>query len=170
MTTKRLAALLLLLTACAPAGEPPDSIPSPGAANGGEIRGIVRIVGSAPVNTQVVIQPEGGRAIRITGALRGELEHLAGIEVTVRGAVTPSRDPMADREVNATAYDIVGVNGRPVVMGEIVEVTEAWARLRTSSGEEILLTAPPTGLRVGQKIWAQGTPTLAVQTYGVIRP
>jgi hypothetical protein len=77
---------------------------------------------------------------------------------------------MADREVNATAYDIVGVNGRPVVMGEIVEVTEAWARLRTSSGEEVLLTAPPTGLRVGQKIWAQGTPTLAVQTYGVIRP
>src|SRR5262245_48822103 len=125
MTTMRVAVLLLaVLSACARTGEPPDSIPAPGAAATGEqVRGVVRIVGSAPVNTQVVIQPASGRAVRVTGALRAELEHLSGIEVAVRGTVSASRDPMADREVDVASYDIVGVNGQPVVIGEIIAVS-----------------------------------------------
>jgi hypothetical protein len=171
--TSRLAALgFLLLAACARTAEAPDSVPTPGpgAIVGDAIRGVVRIVGSAPVNVQVVLQPESGRAIRLVGPLRSELERLAGIEVSVRGAIAPSPDPIADRELNATSYDIVAVNGMPVVVGEVVEVDAGVARLRTAAGEVVVLASPPTGLRVGQKIWVQGPRSLVVQSFGVIRP
>jgi hypothetical protein len=161
---------LLLLVACTPPGEPPDSIPAPDTAAGEPVRGTVRVVGSAPVNVQVVLQPPSGRALRLVGPLAGELERLAGVEVAVRGRVEPSPDPMVDRQLRVAGYEIVSVAGRPVVMGEIIAIQEGWVRLRTEAGEEVFLSGAPSQFRVGQKVWVQGPRSIAVQSYGMIRP
>jgi hypothetical protein len=162
-------ALVLMLAACAPAGEPPDSIPAPAAAGAERLEGTVRIVGSAPVNVQVVLQPEQGRAVRLVGPLATELEQLSGVEVSVTGRVERSSDPVTDRQIHASSYRILRVDGAPVVMGEIVSVTGGSARLRTEEGDEVLLSGVPASFRVGQKVWVQGPRTIAVQSFGTIR-
>jgi hypothetical protein len=169
MRVASIAACVLLLTACAPPVEHPDSIPSPNSSEQ-SVRGTVRIVGSAPMNVQVVLQPPSGRALRLTGPLVGELERLSGAEVAVRGRVRPAPDPMVDRQIEAAGYDIVAVNGRPVVSGEIVAREGGFVRMRTPQGDEVLLSGAPEQFRVRQKVWVQGPASVVVQSYGVVRP
>jgi hypothetical protein len=161
----------MLVLGCAPRGEPADSVPSPAGAvpSGAGTVGTVRIVGSAPMNVQVVLQPDTGRSISLTGSLRAELEQLAGARVAVEGEIARSADPIVDRSIEATRYTILAVNGRPVVTGEIVSMNAGIARLRTESGEQIELRGVPDSFRVGQKVWVQGPKSLTVQTYGLIR-
>ena len=167
----RIASFFLIgLTACAPQPEPGDSVPSPADGALEAVSGVVRIVGSAPVNVQVVLQAASGRAFRLTGPLRPELEKLSGIEVTVTGRVSPSPDPMVDRELEATSYEIGMVNGRGVIVGEIVRVARPEATLRTEDGREIYLQSIPTEFTEGQKVWIQGPESVVVQSYGVLRP
>ena len=153
---------------CTRPPETVDSIP-PATALGG-LQGVVRTIGSSPVNTQTVLQPADGGTVRIVGPLASELARLGGIEVIVRGEVVPSSDPVTRRQIEAQSYEIVQVNGQAVVVGEVVEVTSDWARLRLGDGKEIYLNSPPAELRAGQKIWVQGQQSLSVQSYGVIRP
>ncbi|MQA89942.1 MAG: hypothetical protein GEU90_06885 [Gemmatimonas sp.] len=166
--------LTVVLLGCAPRGEPSDSL-SPGTRAAGRegreniLVGVVRIVGSAPVNLQVVVQPEGERTVRLLGPLVPELENLAGVRVAVEGDITESPDPIADRQLEATRYEIVEVDGSPVVMGEIISVSDGNARLRTADGEEVNLSGVPEAFRVGQKVWIQGPRSVAVQAYGMIR-
>jgi hypothetical protein len=162
--------LALTLLACAPRVEPGDSIPPPAGSLPQELTGTVRIVGSAPVNVQVVLRPPSGGDVRLTGPMRAELERLDGAEVAVRGTVRPSRDPLVTREVEVTGYGIVSVDGRPAVMGEVVAVEGGWVRLRADSGEEVYLAGAPSSFRVGQKVWVQGPRSVVVQSYGTIRP
>jgi hypothetical protein len=160
---------LLLLGACAPAEPPMDSIPSTNAA-AEVVRGTVRIVGSAPMNVQVVLRPEEGGSIRIVGPLLPEIQRLSGIQLAVTGPIGPAPDPMADRQIEATGYEIIAVDGQPVVMGEITSISGSSARLRTSRGEEVTLSGVPASFRVGQKVWVQGPENIVVQTFGTIRP
>jgi hypothetical protein len=162
--------LSLLLGGCAPQGEPPDTIPAPAAGGTDRAVGTVRVVGSAPLNVQVVLQPESGRAIRLTGPLREELERLSGAEVAVVGRLQPAPDPMVDRQLHATSYEIVAVDGQPVIMGEIEAITDGWVRLRTPDGEIVHLSGAPASFRVGQKVWVQGPRSVVVQTHGTLRP
>lgn len=162
-------ATVLAVAACAPQQVPSDTMPNTSSADAAAT-GIVRIVGSAPVNVQVVLQPEAGGSIRLTGPLRDELSNLAGARVAVHGDMRPSPDPMADRELRATGYEILSVDGDPVLSGEIVEVTGNRARLRTATGEEFVLNVPPSTFEVGQKVWVQGPHMVAVQSYGIVRP
>ncbi len=159
-----------LLGACAPAGDTPD--PGPGPASGAIERlvGTVRVVGSAPLNVQVVLQPEQGRSVRLTGPLVPELQRLAGAEVAVMGRVEPAPDPLVDRQVVASDYEILTVNGEPVVMGDIVSISDGWVRLRTPDGEEVFLSGAPAEFRVGQRVWVQGPRSIAVQSFGTLRP
>jgi hypothetical protein len=159
-----------LLLACAPRTEPADTVAL--APSGGEtvLRGEVQIVGSTPVNVQVVLQRERGGAVRLVGPLAEELANLSGAHVEVQGEVATSPDPLIDRQVTVTGYDVVSVNGRPVVLGEIVEVTGDRALLRTAGGEEIHVVGVPGSFRVGQKVWVQGPQSVLMQSYGTIRP
>lgn len=160
--------LAVLLTACSPRPEPVDSIAAvPGDSE--SVPGVIRVVGSAPVNVQVMLDPGTGRQIRLTGALRDELARLAGISVTVTGRSAPSSDPMAEREIDVASYEIGLVDGRSVVVGEIIEISGREAQLRTSSGDILFLTGIPNEFRVGQKVWVQGPSTLVVQSFGVLR-
>jgi hypothetical protein len=166
---------VLALLGCAPTPAPSDSIvvggageqaPRPGES---ATRGVIRVVGSAPVNVQVVLQPSDGGSIRLVGALREELMWLAGMAVAGAGARRPSPDPLASGEIEVTSYRIVAVDGEPVVMGEIVAAGTGRATLRTAAGEEVTLDPAPSSLRVGQKVWVQGPRHIAVQGFGVIR-
>lgn len=160
---------LLLLLACAPQNTPADSVGDLTAEGESTVRGIVRTVGSAPVNVQVVLVSEG-RSIRLVGPLAEELARTAGIEVNVEGTLRPSPDPMADMELEATGYRIRTANGQPAVMGEIVEIMGDRARLRTDDGEIVILSSVPRDFRVGQRVWVQGPGGITVQSYGILRP
>lgn len=166
----RMAAFLLLLVvaACTPATEAPDSVPMP--SNADALTGTVRMVGSAPVNIQLVLQPEDGPGVRLAGPLRPELERLTGSVVRVTGPVRPSSDPIVTREVEVTDYDVISIDGRPVIVGEVVSISGGWVRLRTDEGREIYLSGAPETFREGQKVWVQGPDAAIVQSYGTIRP
>lgn len=155
------------LMSCAPNAVPSEE----GATSAGEPEtvGIVRVVGSAPVDVRVVLQTETGGTIELTGALRDELAALSGAEVAVRGARSSSPDPLASGRIDVREYEIVSIDGESVVVGEIVRIAAGRATLRTERGEEIVLSSYPESFRVGQKVWVQGPSTLAVQSYGVIR-
>jgi hypothetical protein len=158
------------LLACAPRTEPADSAAFAMRNGEVELTGVVQIVGSAPINVQVVLRTEEGRSVRLAGPLLDELRRLAGVEIRVVGELATAPDPLVEREIAVRSYGIVAVNGRPVVFGEIMEVAAGRARLRTTDGREIQLTGIPTDFRVGQKVWVQGPESVAVQSYGTVRP
>lgn len=169
----KLSSMLLIVgmmaAACTPRPEPADSIPR-GAGGLAEVSGIVRVVGSAPVNQQVMLETGDGRRIRLAGALRGELSRLAGLEVSVSGSRASATDPLADAEIDVAAYEIGMVDGRGVMVGEIIQLQGREAQLRTAEGDLILLTGIPNEFRVGQKVWVQGPAAVTVQSFGVLRP
>jgi hypothetical protein len=163
------AVLVLLVTACTTQGtEMPDTVPAPD--TGDSIIGTVRVVGSAPVNVQVVIEPASGQAIRVAGPLAGEIERLSGATIAVRGTIEPAPDPMVSRQVQVRSYEIVSVNGEPAIMGTVEGHANDWTLLRTAAGELIYLAGPPERFRTGQKVWIQGPGARIVQTYGVLSP
>ena len=164
--------ILSVLAAAALMSCAPNAVPSEegaATADGSEIAGIVRVVGSAPVDVRVVLQTGSAGSLELTGALRDELASLSGAEVAVRGPRSTSPDPLASGRVEVREYEVISVDGEPVVVGEIVRIAGGRATLRTEGGDEWILSSVPESIRVGQKVWVQGPSTLAVQTYGVIR-
>ena len=84
MINRLLPILSFMAVACtSPQVERSDTVPTPVAGGEETVSGVVRVVGSAPVNVQVVLQPETGRGLRLTGPLTDELQRLAGVEVAV---------------------------------------------------------------------------------------
>lgn len=169
MIRLRYAALLLVPLACTPQTERPDSIPAPSTGAAGTV-GTIAIVGSAPVNVQVVLRSPNGESFRLVGALEPELQRLSGIQVAVEGQPEASPDPLVEQRIEVVDYEIISVDGEPVLTGEIIEIEGDRVLLRTRSGEEVYLTGAPAEFRVGQKVWVQGPSSVAVQSYGTIRP
>jgi len=159
-----LAAALVLISCTPPQVEPADTLSGAGDRH----VGTVRVVGSAPVNVQVVLQPESGRAMRIAGPLASEIERLAGARVALRGRVEAAPDPMVPQQVMVDSYEIISVDGQPVTMGTVEGHVNNWTLLRTEAGELIYLAGPPEQFRRGQKVWIQGPSARIVQTYGVL--
>jgi hypothetical protein len=158
--------LALLVAACAPQVEPADTVPAPG--NGDRVTGTVRIVGSAPVNVQVVVEPDQGQAVRVAGPMTAEIQQLAGARVELRGRMESAPDPMVSRQLRVESYEIISVNGEPVTTGTVVGHQGNWTLLRLGSGEVVYLAGPPERLRAGQKVWIQGPSARIVQSYGVL--
>lgn len=162
-----IAAFAGLVTACAAPGASTQ-----GAAAGGADRaeGIVRVVGSAPLDVHVIVQPDGAEAVRVTGPLRDEIRRLSGARVVVHGDLERSEAPIASRQLEATDYQIVSINGQPVVLGTVQGRTGGWTVLRTRDGETVYLSGVPESVRTGQTIWVQGQHSLIVQSFGVLDP
>ncbi len=156
----------LFVAACAPQVEPADSIPA--SASGDRVTGTVRVVGSAPVNVQVVVQPDDGQAVRVAGPMAAEIQRLSGARVEIRGRLESAPDPMVSRQLQVESYEILSVNGEPVTTGTVVGHEGNWTLLRLASGEVVYLAGPPERFRAGQKIWIQGPAARIVQTYGVL--
>lgn len=156
----------MLLLGCAPGGV--GSRPA-----GGEpesYAGTVQVVGSAPMNTRIVLEREGAAPVGLAGPLAAELATLSGARVSVHGTAAESPDPMVAREIDVAAYEIVSINGGPVIAGEVIAVEGDEARLRTADGAEVRIIGAPRSFRVGQKVWVQGPREVTVQSYGTLRP
>lgn len=163
---------LLLAAACGrPGVEPPDTTPraAGAAADLEQVQGVVRVVGSAPVDVHVVVRAQDGDDVRVVGPLRDEIRQLTGAVVRVEGPLEGSGVPVAARQVRASDYEIVSINGEPVIQGVVEGKTGGWTVLRTRSGERVYLGSAPESIRTGQKVWVQGPRSVVVQSYGVIR-
>ncbi len=145
--------------AAAPAVQPGD----------GRVRGIVRVVGSAPVNVQVIVVPAEGESVALAGPLVSEIRRLSGAEVEVWGT-DDGRAVMGSRVIEATEYEVISVDGNPVVMGIVERGPRGDLVLRTETGDRVQIDGATDRFREGQKVWIQGPRTVQVQTYGVIRP
>ena len=132
--------------------------------------GTVRVVGSAPVNVSVVLQPADGGSIQLVGPLRDELRRLAGAEVAVDGPVEPAPDPLADRQIRVDDYEILSVDGEPVLSGTVEGRSGEWVLLRTPGGELVYLGGATSQLATGQKVWVRGPRGVIVQSHGILRP
>lgn len=160
----------LALMACAPRQpEAPDSAPAPSAAQEDRVVGTLSVVGSTPVNDRVVLQPGEGGSIQLVGPLSEELRQLSGAQVALRGPMEPAPDPLADRQIRVVDYEILAVDGEPVISGTVEGRSGDWLLLRTSSGELVYLAGATAELRPGQKVWVQGPRGLIVQSFGVLR-
>lgn len=161
--TARLAALALAAAvACTPTPPPADSGRAEGPGPDTTVAGEVAVVGSAPVNTQVVIRTDAGRTLRIDGPLRGELGRLAAARVSLRGqveggAITPS------------GYDLLSVNGTPAYFGTVERGQDGTPVLRLGDGSRLELVGPAAQrFRPGQKVWVQGPASVRVQMFGEV--
>ncbi len=158
--------LAAVLAACnSPQSEPPRSAAAPVATDTGVVQrvGVVRVVGSAPVDIRVTVQEQDGQRVAIHGPLAAEIGRLSGAEVEVEGR--PHNGGL-----EATRYRVRAVHGAPVVTGTVERAPGGGLQLRTEQGEVVRLSGADEHLRVGQKVWVQGPSTIQVQTYGVIRP
>jgi hypothetical protein len=152
------AALLLAaaaLAACVPPANGPGGVET--------LRGRTAVVGSAPMNVQTALQAADGRSLTLTGPLVAELGRLSGAEVEVEGRVDGG-------EMEATAYRVVSVDGRPALVGTVEAVPGGGLQLRLDDGTAVRLGGGADALRPGQKVWVQGPSQVQVQTFGVIVP
>lgn len=155
--------LTALFALAAAACAPPSNAPAP---DGSVVRsGVVRVVGSAPMNVAVAVQEPNGRSTYITGPLTREIGSASGAVVRVTGR-------MQGNYLEAASYVVESVNGQPVRMGIVERTTTGGVQLRTNEGDVILLVGAADRFRAGQKVWVQGIsePALRVQTYGVLTP
>ncbi|MDQ3388968.1 MAG: hypothetical protein M3483_05630 [Gemmatimonadota bacterium] len=148
------------LAACAPQTPPPVDTGGPQELRA---RGVVRVVGSAPVNVQVVVHEPSGRSLRLDGPLAAEVGRLSGAEVEVWGDSAPRQG------IEVTGYELHSVDGAPATVGVVERAADGGLLLRTATGV-MRLSGGVGELRPGQKVWVQGPGTVQVQTYGVIRP
>lgn len=151
----------LCLGACAPPpAERPDSLPSPHASAADSLTGVVRVVGSAPMNVRVVLSGDGGSTV-LEGTLLPELRGLAGAEVVVMGRRSPAGFAVED-------YRIRTVDGRPVLQGTVEGRSGPYLLLRTRDGALVHLLSAPESFSVGQRVWIQGPEARIVQSYGTL--
>ena len=154
--------LVLIAVVLAGCTRPASVPPADGAAQEERVIGVPASVGSAPMNVRTVIAAEGGGSVSVTGPLAAEIRALSGARVEVRGRRA------ADRTLVASDYDVLSVNGRPVLMGIVERATDGTLQLRTRTGV-VRLQGAPAAFRPGMKVWVQGPGSVTVQTYGVIR-
>lgn len=134
-------------------------------------QGIVRAVGADPFPQIVLAQAAetGTQDVAIVGGLRGELGALQGAEVRVWGHPVPNPQALPPRAIEATGYEVLGINGARPEVGELFERDGAlWLNGKSLVGapEELKRAA-------GSKVWIVGRTEdgrLRVQLYGVIAP
>lgn len=168
------AGLAVLAAACSPPPEPAAApLPAPAetaqatvdqtAATAVTTRGKVSVVGSAPVNIQVMLQTENHGALQITGPLADELRRANGTVIEAQGE-------QIGQQLEVAEYRVVSVDGQPAWMGTVERGPSGGLQLRTSDGSVVALRGATAQFEPGQKVWVQGPPTVEVQAYGVIGP
>jgi hypothetical protein len=155
---RTLVLLALALAACTR----PSSV-TPAGAQEERLIGVPASVGSAPMNVRVLLTPERGEGVYVTGPLAGEIRSLSGARIEVRGRRGPNRT------LEATDYEVLTVNGRPATMGVVERGNGGGLQLRTRDGRIIQLQSPPADFRPGMKVWVQGPGSITVQSYGIVR-
>ena len=140
---------------------PPSGAAEAAAAQEERVVGRLAVVGSAPVNVRVTVQPDRGGPVYLAGPLLGELRALGGARVELRGRRSGGELVVAD-------YQVVSVDGRPVEMGTVERAPGGGLQLRRRDGGVVQLQGGVQQLRPGQKVWVQGPSSVTVQSYGII--
>jgi hypothetical protein len=154
------AAAVIVAAGCTPPANGAANGPGP---SGDRVEGSVAVVGSAPMNVRVTVQPDAGAGVYVVGPLEREIRQLGGVRVVLTGR----RD---GGEFQATDYEIVSVDGRPAMMGVVERAADGGVQLRLKDGRTVRLGGATANLPAGRKVWVQGPETLQVQTYGIIEP
>lgn len=154
---------LLALVACTRQGGVGDG---PAAASD-TIEGTVRQVGNTPFERTVVKGEE--TSATVVGEYEDELTRAAGARVRVWGAYRDGDRP--GRELEATGYEILSVDGAEPEVGTLEHEDGRGYYLVTAGGDEISLAGVPDrlGSRVGAKVWVVLSDRGSVQRYGVLR-
>lgn len=131
------------------------------------IEGTVRQVGNTPFERTVVKGEEASATV--VGEYEDELTRAAGAQVRVWGAYRDGDRP--GRELEATGYEILSVDGAEPEVGTLEHEDGRGYYLATTEGDEIPLTGVPGGLggQVGAKVWVVTGDQGNVQRYGVLR-
>ncbi len=126
--------------------------------------GEIQLTGSAPA-CLVTLTTAEGRSVDLTGDLRGELQDLSGVEVSVWGRLASARD------FQVMSYEIRAIDGQQPLVGTVAyRDGDYWL----DAEESVRLVNASEGLQalVGAKVWILGRPMeggVHPQTYGVIR-
>ncbi|MCU0634477.1 MAG: hypothetical protein MUE41_06355 [Gemmatimonadaceae bacterium] len=118
---------------------------------GDSIRGIVAVVGSAPM-TQVVVRLTDGSTVTLNGMAASDIGRVAGTEVMVRGVRTT---PM---EMVAAEFAVRTVEGMPAADGMLVATSDGLVLLGRDGTRRQVSNAPPS-LRAlaGARVWIAGS-------------
>lgn len=129
-------------------------------------RGVVAVVGAAPL-TEIVLRRAAGGALRLAGAHVPALRRLAGVELWVRGTPVAAPRPSID----VAQFAVRAVDGVPALDGVLAD-ERGRVVLVTADGRRQALEHPPAELRdqVGARVWITGTTPGEVASYGIIRP
>lgn len=161
------AAVALLLTAC-PREPAVDARPGGWVGEPGPdtVTGVVRQVGNVPF-TRTVVQGED-EGVTVVGELRDEVTRLVGAEVRVTGERRPN-GPFGP-ELQATAYEILSVDGDRPYVGVLEEDEEGYV-LHAAPGGTLRIGAAPLRFRqlIGGRLWVTVDERATVQRYGILR-
>lgn len=162
MSVMRLASALGLavLLACARAPSGAGEGASPDELVDVRRTGTVAILGSTPTEW-VALRPDAGAPLRLEGEMAADLRRLAGARVAVEGRGSGD-------VVQVEAYEVLSVDGRPVISGRVEPAPGGGLQLVTPAGQIYHLHDPPASVRAGQRIWIQGPASVRVQRYGSI--
>jgi hypothetical protein len=136
------------------------------------VRGVIESVGSEPV-TQLILRQHDGSTCAVHAAPRVLSASVAGLEVTLWGALTNSAPPMlpgATCAISATRYAVRAADGVPTVDG-VLRADGARFWIEFASGERRALRDVPAVLRrrVGARIFWAGPLDRAPSAYGVLQ-
>lgn len=128
------------------------------------ITGRVDVVGAEPL-TQVMIRPQDGPALRVTGDNVRFLERAAGATVEATGVVEDE-----DATLDVRTFKVTDVDGMPAIDGVLFRDAQGFG-LVDSAGETHRMDSPPAALQrlVGARVWITGALD-APQAWGVIIP
>jgi hypothetical protein len=132
-----------------------------------QMSGRVFVTGSEP-DVSITLVPPQGPGVMLVGGLRGELGHLSGATVRVRGKLATASRP---KTLTVDSYDVLEIDGEVPKVGTILVEGDA---LKLAGRDTVELANPPEelGRKAGAKVWIVGQPSgekLVVQSYGLIR-
>ena len=151
---------------------------APGAAPGTDVasdtvRGVVRLVGSEPLVTLLVV-PSTGDAIMPRGAEGQLLRTLTGVEVMVRGRLTGDyafdAGPRGARVFDMRQFVVRAVDGVAALDGILSRGDDGWM-LTAFDGRRHPIAQLPSALAEldGARVYLVGPLDRAPQAYGIIR-
>lgn len=118
---------------------------------GDTVRGIVEVVGTAPM-TRVTVRSIDGATVTLNGMAASDLGRIAGTDVVVRGVRT---SPV---EFVAADFNVRRVDGVEAIDGMLVGAADG-LMLQLRDGTRRRVGAAPAGLRalVGTRVWIAGS-------------
>lgn len=162
-------------SAPADAAEGAAAQPSPVAAAGDTLRGVLTSVGSEPLTALVLTTRDGGQFV-LEAATKGDapmLRNVLGLELMVRGGRTGAQSAAAaPRPIpvfGMSGFVVRGADGYPTVDGVVARIDAAYV-LIVADGRRIPAPKLPVSLqqKIGARVFVAGPLDAPPISYGII--